>query len=243
MKKQTEYQRGRDDGLDLARRLVEEGGLESLLEEIRFRNITGISTSLARKDLDKAAEEIKKLTCETMVVAWVSVLHDEFGFGSVRCQRAVNAFNKLTGYLANGWLYWNDLIEELKTVLRLVHIDTSQLTAENLGRNYSHPDPDDIYEEADLIVEDDWRLVLNKLSFSEKPSAEDPGWMDVMDNTGRTFMRYKGQYDKICVYDGLVGMLIARDELDWKPPEPELPVPPQTPAQKPQQKKRKKRKR
>lgn len=54
MNKMREYERGREDGLDLARRIVREGGLEALEKECRFRGVTGIRTSLASKDLDKA---------------------------------------------------------------------------------------------------------------------------------------------------------------------------------------------
>ena len=52
MNKMREYERGREDGLDLARRIAREGGLEALEKECRFRGVTGIHTSLARKDLD-----------------------------------------------------------------------------------------------------------------------------------------------------------------------------------------------
>ena len=50
MNKMREYERGREDGLDLALRIVRQGGLEALEKEVRFRNITGVHTSLAVKD-------------------------------------------------------------------------------------------------------------------------------------------------------------------------------------------------
>ena len=36
MNKMREYERGREDGLDLARRIVKEGGLEALERECKF---------------------------------------------------------------------------------------------------------------------------------------------------------------------------------------------------------------
>ena len=61
MNKMKEYERGREDGLDLALRIVKDGGLEALEREVRFRGITGVHTSLASKDLDKAAQKIKEM--------------------------------------------------------------------------------------------------------------------------------------------------------------------------------------
>ena len=49
MSKMTDYQSGREDGLLLAEKIVKEGGLERLQEEIKYRGITGIHTQLAKK--------------------------------------------------------------------------------------------------------------------------------------------------------------------------------------------------
>ena len=59
MNKMREYERGREDGLDLALRIVKDGGLEALEKEIKFRGVSGVHTSLASKDLDKASQKIK----------------------------------------------------------------------------------------------------------------------------------------------------------------------------------------
>lgn len=44
MNKMKEYERGREDGLDLAIRIVRDGGIEALEREIKFRGITGVHT-------------------------------------------------------------------------------------------------------------------------------------------------------------------------------------------------------
>ena len=44
MGKVDDYASGRADGLQMALKLVEEGGVEALKQEIKFRNITGINT-------------------------------------------------------------------------------------------------------------------------------------------------------------------------------------------------------
>ena len=53
MNKMREYERGREDGLDLALRIVKDGGLEALEKEIKFRGVSGVHTSLASKELPR----------------------------------------------------------------------------------------------------------------------------------------------------------------------------------------------
>lgn len=77
MNKMREYERGREDGLDLARRIVREGGLEALEKECRFRGVTGIHTSLARKDLDKASDYIDQGLAEW--IDYVQAIKEELG--------------------------------------------------------------------------------------------------------------------------------------------------------------------
>ena len=91
MNKMREYERGREDGLTLALRIVRQGGIEALEREISFRGITGIHTSLAAKDLDKASEKIKQMTLDTFTILSIAALHDAFGFGQTRCQRCQEA--------------------------------------------------------------------------------------------------------------------------------------------------------
>ena len=114
MNKMREYERGREDGLDLARRIVREGGLEALEKECRFRNITGIHTSLAVKDLDKASEKIKEVIADCYVVLSLAVLHDVFQFGEVRCQRFRNGLDKAADYINDGLAEWVDYVNSIK---------------------------------------------------------------------------------------------------------------------------------
>ena len=94
MNKMREYERGREDGLSLALRIAKEGGIEALEREIKFRGVTGIHTSLASKDLDKAFEKIKEITLDTFTVMSVAVLPDEIGFGVESSYRFMDGINK-----------------------------------------------------------------------------------------------------------------------------------------------------
>ncbi|HIY02657.1 MAG TPA: hypothetical protein IAA26_12570 [Candidatus Blautia faecipullorum] len=119
MNKMREYERGREDGLSLALRIAKEGGIEALEKEIRFRNVTGVHTSLASKDLDKAAEKIKEITLDTFTVMSVAVLHDEFGFGEKRCPRYMDGINKAAEYIVDELATWPDYIAAIKEQIGL----------------------------------------------------------------------------------------------------------------------------
>ena len=60
---------------------------KALEKEIEFRNITGIRTALAKKDINRATIKIKEQTVDTVKILSVATLHDEFGFGEKRMQR------------------------------------------------------------------------------------------------------------------------------------------------------------
>lgn len=120
MNKMREYERGREDGLDLARRITREGGLEALEKECRFRGVTGIHTPLARKDLDKASEKIKQIVSECCVIMAIAVLHDEFGFGQKRCQKFMTGMDKASDYIDQGLAEWIDYVQAIKEELGIV---------------------------------------------------------------------------------------------------------------------------
>ena len=120
MNKMREYERGREDGLDLARRIVRQGGIETLEQECKFRGVTGIHTSLAVKDLDKASEKIKEVIADSFVILSIAVLHDDFGFGEKRCQRFRNGLDRAADYINDGLAEWIDYVNAIKEELGIV---------------------------------------------------------------------------------------------------------------------------
>lgn len=119
MNKMREYERGREDGLDLALRIVKDGGVEALEKECRFRGVSGIHTSLALKDLDKASKKIKEMTLDTFTILCVAVLHDYFNFGQKRCQRFIDGMEKGAEYLMDDMATWDDYIRSIREELNI----------------------------------------------------------------------------------------------------------------------------
>lgn len=114
MAKTNEYMAGREDGLQLALRIVKEKGNEGLEEEIRFRNITGIHTLLDKKSLDTATKKIKEMTVDTFTVLSVATLRDEFDFGKKRCERFINRMNLKAECLLDDMVTWQDFIDNIE---------------------------------------------------------------------------------------------------------------------------------
>lgn len=114
MSKMTDYQAGREDGLLLAERIVKEGGLERLQEEIKYRGITGAHTQLAKKEIEKASEVIKMTTIDTILLLALSTVRDEFGLGEKRMQRLINRMEKKATCLIGDMATWEDFRETIK---------------------------------------------------------------------------------------------------------------------------------
>lgn len=114
-----DYNRGRNDGLAMALRIVESDGIEGLRKEIKFRGVTGIHTTLAKKELDQASKQIKEMTLDTMIVLAVATLHDEFDFGQKRCQRFMDRLELKAGCLIDNLATWPDYIRAIKDEIGL----------------------------------------------------------------------------------------------------------------------------
>ncbi len=116
-KKINDYMAGREDGLLMALDIAKNGGIEALEKEIRFRNVTGIRTALAKKDLDKATIKIKEQLLDTVTVLSVATLYDEYGFGAKRCMRFIERFNLKAECLVDDMASWEDYIQAIQEEL------------------------------------------------------------------------------------------------------------------------------
>lgn len=116
-KKMNDYMAGREDGLLMALDIVKKGGVEALEEEIHFRNVTGIRTALAKKDLDKATVKIKEQLLDTVTILSVATLHDAYGYGPKRCKKFIERFNLKAECLVDDMASWDDYIQVIRDEL------------------------------------------------------------------------------------------------------------------------------
>lgn len=109
-----DYNAGRNDGLAMALTIAERDGVAALREEIRFRGVTNIHTSIAKKELNAASQKIKEMTLDTMLVLAVATLHDEFDFGAKRCQRFIDRMVKKADCMLADMVTWQDYITSIE---------------------------------------------------------------------------------------------------------------------------------
>lgn len=112
--KLKDYQKGRDDGLALAAKIVMEKGPEGLMEEIRMRGVCGIHTNLTMKELEEALEPIKELTFRTVLAMSLATNRDEFGHGQKRLQQFIDRFSLKVNAMAGGLVSWADICRTLE---------------------------------------------------------------------------------------------------------------------------------
>ena len=93
--------------------MVKDGGLERLQEEIKYRGITGVHTQLAKKELEKASEQIKMNTLDTVLLLAISAIRDEFDFGAKRLQRLINRMERKASCLIGDMATWEDFRKQM----------------------------------------------------------------------------------------------------------------------------------
>lgn len=116
--KQTEYNRGRQQGLEMAYRILKdtknEDGAYHIANEIRKRGRCPIKTVVTMKELEKLTEPIKWTIYESFMCMAIMVLHDQFGFGKKRCLDFINRWNFKTDCMSSGLVEWQDMVEAIK---------------------------------------------------------------------------------------------------------------------------------
>lgn len=197
------------EGFERACDIAEREGIEKLLAERKFRGATGFHYRMTSSELDAASEDIKKLIFGTLRIAFVSVLHDEFGFGKTRITKFLDGLDKFATYLDYGWLYWMDAIKAIDDDLG---INLMIENGEDHFRLWQRPEPKDVYSEVDLVEKDSWTARLNYLGLVDdgkgRVESKDHGWC----------WKYENQYDKIQIYDELGGIVLAVNALGARKP-------------------------
>lgn len=126
MGKISKEEQARLQGMSYALKVAKEKGIDGLEKDLKMRNIVNLPIPVSRKALDECIVNIKNNVVDTFIVLLAATLHDEFGFGERRVQRAIDVFNFKAECLADDYCTWNDYIEVIKDELNIeLHIRTN----------------------------------------------------------------------------------------------------------------------
>jgi hypothetical protein len=117
MGKISKEEQARLQGMSYALKVAKEKGIDGLENDLKMRNIVGLPIPVSRKALDECIMNIKNNVVDTFIVLLAATLHDEFGFGEKRVQRAIDRFNFKAECIADDYCTWDDHIQIVKDEL------------------------------------------------------------------------------------------------------------------------------
>jgi hypothetical protein len=112
---------GRDEGLDMALRIVKQGGVEALEKEIEFRRLRGLNTKLTMAEYKAFERKIRHEYALAFIPMVLLTLHDQFGFGKKRCHEFSERFKmKIDGLVdSDSGVDYRDYLQVVKDEIGL----------------------------------------------------------------------------------------------------------------------------
>ena len=118
--KWKDEEKARREGMSYALKIAREKGIEELEKDLKMRKVVDLPIPVSKKALEECINNIKNNTVDTFVILMISTLHDEFGFGEKRIQRAIDRFNFKAECLAEDYCSWDDYIQTIKDELGII---------------------------------------------------------------------------------------------------------------------------
>lgn len=115
--KWKDEEKARREGMSYALRIAKEKGIEGLEDDLKMRNAINLPIPVSRKALNECVNNIKNNTVDTFIILLIATLHDEFGFGEKRINRAIDRFELKSECLSDDYCTWQDYIETIKEEL------------------------------------------------------------------------------------------------------------------------------
>ena len=119
MAKISKEDKWRREGMSYALRIAEEKGIDGLREDLKLRGAINLPIPIDEKLLNEFVYDIKDNVVNSMLILMAATLHDEFGFGEKRVQRAVDRLLFKASCLTGDYVTWNDIIEDVKQELNI----------------------------------------------------------------------------------------------------------------------------
>ena len=118
--KWKDEEKARREGMSYALKIAKEKGIEELEKDLKLRKVVDLPIPVSKKALEECINNIKNNTVDTFVILMIATLHDEFGFGEKRIQRAIDRFNFKAECLAEDYCSWEDYIQTIKDELGII---------------------------------------------------------------------------------------------------------------------------
>lgn len=100
-----------------ALKIAKEKGVDALEEELKMRGATKMPLTVSSAKGLAWIQEAANNTIETVMLMSLCVLKDEFGFGEKRLNQFLDRYAEKTECMADGYVCWEDLQEEMKEKL------------------------------------------------------------------------------------------------------------------------------
>jgi hypothetical protein len=94
MSKVNDIMQGRSEGMVMALRIVQDGGIEALEKEVQYRGISGVSLNLTHKEIQDASWKVNVRATEVAIAISLVTLMDEFCFSRSQMCKFYEAFDK-----------------------------------------------------------------------------------------------------------------------------------------------------
>lgn len=121
MGKIDQVMQGRNEGLAMALRIVQKGGVEALEKEVEFRRLRGLNTKLTMAEYKAFEKKIRHEYALAFIPMVLLTLHDQFGFGRERCHRFSERFKmKIDGLVdSDSGVNYKDYLKAVKDEIGL----------------------------------------------------------------------------------------------------------------------------
>lgn len=110
---------GRNQGMAMALKIVKDGGIEALEKEIEYRNITGVSLNITRKELEEATTNVRLRATEVAIAISLITLLDEFCFSKYQARKYKEVFDKQVESILNDEATLDDYLKRIKEELNI----------------------------------------------------------------------------------------------------------------------------
>ncbi len=94
MSKMNDRMEGRNQGIVFALELARKGGIEALEKEVAVRNISGLSMTMAQKEVEKNIRTMQFHSTRMSIAIALITLLDEFGMGKFQVRKFKESFDK-----------------------------------------------------------------------------------------------------------------------------------------------------